>query len=180
MGAALTIANEREVAGERIGDITAEAGALQGVDVPPERAAWMIDEYPALAVAAAYAEGRTRMNGLAELRVKESDRLSAIAAGLAANGVSAREGTDWLEVEGRGPGGVPGGGTVITHMDHRIAMAFLVMGFASKAPIAIDDGSMITTSFPNFVELTCDLGGNLRWSGGRAGESGTPRMEDRT
>lgn len=161
MGARLGFANEREVAGERIGDITAETSALKGVDVPPERAAAMIDEYPALAVAAAFAEGRTRMNGLSELRVKESDRLSAIATGLAANGVSAREGTDWLEIEGRGPGGVPGGGSVVTHMDHRIAMAFLTMGFAAKAPVTLDDASMIATSFPNFAELIRGLGANI-------------------
>lgn len=169
MGALLTIANEREVAGERVGDITAETSALQGVDVPPERAASMIDEYPALAVAAAFAEGRTRMNGLAELRVKESDRLAAITAGLTANGVSAREGADWLEVEGRGPGGVPGGGTVATHMDHRIAMAFLVMGLAARARVAVDDASMIATSFPNFVTMMHSLGADIR-AANRPGE----------
>ncbi len=132
---------------------------MRGVDVPAARSASMIDEYPVLAVAAAFAQGRTRMNGLEELRVKESDRLSAIAAGLAANGVSAKEGPDWLEVEGGK--GVAGGGTVATHMDHRIAMAFLTMGLASKAPVTVDDGGMIATSFPTYVELMRGLGADI-------------------
>jgi 3-phosphoshikimate 1-carboxyvinyltransferase len=161
MGASIAIGNEREVGGERVGDITAEACALKGVDVPATRAASMIDEYPVLGVAAAFAEGRTRMNGLEELRLKESDRLAAIAAGLAANGIAAKESEAALEVEGRGPDGVPGGGTVLTHMDHRIAMAFLTLGLAAKAPVTVDDGSMIATSFPNYVELMRGLGADI-------------------
>ena len=159
MGANLSIANEREIGGETVGDITALSSVLTCVEVPPERAPSMIDEYPILAVASSFAQGRSRMNGLAELRVKESDRLSAIAAGLAANGIVARVGEDWLEVEGRGPDGVFGGGAVMTHMDHRIAMAFLVMGLAAKTPVVADDSSMISTSFPNFVDLINGLGG---------------------
>jgi 3-phosphoshikimate 1-carboxyvinyltransferase len=158
MGASLRIANEREVAGERVGDVEVAASVLRGVEVPASRAASMIDEYPVLGVAAAFAEGRTRMNGLEELRIKESDRLSAIAAGLAANGIAAREAEASLEVEGRGPGGVPGGGTVRTQMDHRIAMAFLTLGLAAKAPVTVDDGAMIATSFPNYVALMRSLG----------------------
>jgi 3-phosphoshikimate 1-carboxyvinyltransferase len=161
MGAALTITNEREVAGECVGDIHAEASALKGVDVPAARAASMIDEYPVLAVAAAFAQGRTRMNGLEELRVKESDRLAAITAGLAANGVSAREGEASLEVEGCDGDGVPGGGTVIIHLDHRIAMAFLTMGLAAKAPVTVDDSAMIATSFPNYVDLMRGIGADI-------------------
>jgi 3-phosphoshikimate 1-carboxyvinyltransferase len=162
MGADLRIHNEREVAGERVADIEARACGLTGVEVPPERAASMIDEYPVLAVAAANAEGTTRMSGLGELRVKESDRLAAIAAGLEACGVAATEGEDWLEVSGCGAESVPGGGTVATHMDHRIAMAFLVLGLAAKAPVRVDDGRMIATSFPGFADLMASLGGSLR------------------
>jgi 3-phosphoshikimate 1-carboxyvinyltransferase len=162
MGASIAISNEREVAGERVGDITAEAGVLRGIDVPAARAASMIDEYPVLAVAAAFAEGRTRMNGLEELRLKESDRLAALAAGLAVNGIAAKEGETTLEIEGSGPDGVPGGGTVLTHMDHRIAMAFLTLGLAAKVPVTVDGGAMIATSFPNFVELTTSLGADIR------------------
>ncbi len=126
---------------------------LRGIDVPPERAPTMIDEYPVLAVAAAFAEGRTTMRGLEELRVKESDRLAAVAAGLKANGVNVEELSDGMIVEGRGADGVNGGGDVLTHMDHRIAMSFLVMGLAARNRVRVDDGSMIATSFPNFQSL---------------------------
>ena len=118
----------------------------------------MIDEYPILAVAASFAEGTTRMEGLEELRVKESDRLAAVEAGLQANGVMTASGPDWLEVHG---GGAPGGGKVITHMDHRIAMSFLVMGLASRIFTSVDDASFITTSFPGFSELMNGLGARI-------------------
>jgi 3-phosphoshikimate 1-carboxyvinyltransferase len=121
----------------------------------------MIDEYPVLAVAAAFAEGTTRMRGLHELRVKESDRLAAVAAGLAANGVGYQIEGDDLLVHGNG-GTVPGGGTVATHLDHRIAMAFLVMGLATQDPVTVDDGAMIATSFPDFVPLMTRLGAAIR------------------
>jgi 3-phosphoshikimate 1-carboxyvinyltransferase len=161
MGAAIEILNGRDNGGEDIGDLRVRHSALKGVEVPPERAPSMIDEYPVLAVAAAFAEGRTIMRGLEELRVKESDRLAAVVAGLAVNGVRFVESPDGLIVEGAGPDGVVGGGTVATHMDHRIAMSFLVMGLAAKAPVTVDDGSMIATSFPNFQALMCGLGADI-------------------
>ena len=135
-----------------------KASQLKGVTVPADRAPSMIDEYPILAVAAAFANGTTRMEGLAELRVKESDRLAAVEAGLIANGITCHSGPDWLEVTG---GEVPGGGTVATHLDHRIAMAFLVMGLAAKSPVTVDDGRMIATSFPDFFDLMTGLGARL-------------------
>ena len=161
MGANIEIKNRRDNGGDAIGDLLVRHSVLKGVEVPAERAPSMIDEYPVLAVAASFAEGRTLMRGLEELRVKESDRLSAVAAGLAANGVRYAETADSLTVEGAGPGGVEGGGTVATHMDHRIAMSFLVMGLASRAPITVDDGSMIATSFPNFTTLMHALGADI-------------------
>jgi 3-phosphoshikimate 1-carboxyvinyltransferase len=158
MGAELTVANRRFEGGEPVGDLTARFGRLRAVDVPPGRAPSMIDEYPVLAVAAAAARGVTRMRGLAELRVKESDRLSATAALLAANGVRAGIEGDDLIVHGTG-GAIPGGGTVATHMDHRIAMAALVMGLAARAPVAVDDAAFIDTSFPGFAALMNGLAG---------------------
>jgi 3-phosphoshikimate 1-carboxyvinyltransferase len=158
MGADLVIVNVRESGGEKIGDIKVRASALKGVEVPPERVPDMIDEFPILAVAAAFADGNTIMRGLEELRVKESDRLAAIIAGLRANGVTVQELEDGMVVEGLGGDGVPGGGTVTTHMDHRIAMAFLVMGLAAKAPVTVDDTAMIATSFPEFENLMGGLG----------------------
>ena len=158
MGADISVSNERESGGERIGDLTARSSSLKAVDVPAERAPSMIDEYPILAIAAAFAEGRTTMRGLEELRVKESDRLAAIVAGLQANGVTVEETEDGMIVEGRGADGVVGGGTITTHMDHRIAMSFLVMGLAAREPVAVDDVSMIATSFPEFEELMRELG----------------------
>lgn len=155
MGADIEIQNARESGGEKIGDLLVKHSALTGVDVPPERAPAMIDEYPILAIAAAFAEGRTIMRGLEELRVKESDRLSAIVNGLRENGVRVTESEDGMVVEG---GDVPGGGRVITHMDHRIAMSFLVMGLASEKPVSVDDVSMIATSFPEFENLMRNLG----------------------
>jgi 3-phosphoshikimate 1-carboxyvinyltransferase len=152
MGARLTVENARIAGGEPVGDVTAEYGPLRAVEVPPGRAPAMIDEYPVLAVAAAAAEGETRMRGLAELRVKESDRLAATAALLAANGIAARIEGDDLLVQGTG-GGIPGGGLVATHMDHRLAMSALIMGLAARRPVAVDDAAFIETSFPGFAAL---------------------------
>ena len=147
MGADIDVLDRRVEGGEDVADLRVRASALKGVDVPASRAPSMIDEYPILAVAAAFAAGPTRMRGLHELRVKESDRLAAVAAGLAAAGVAhAIEGDD-LIVEGGSP---RGGGLVATHMDHRIAMSFLVMGLASREPMTVDDVGMIATSFPTF------------------------------
>ncbi len=162
MGASIAIENERISGGERIGDLVARSSQLRGVDVPPDRAPAMIDEYPILAVAAAFAEGRTVMRGLEELRVKESDRLAAIAAGLKANGLTTSETHDTLTVEGRGLDGVPGGARVATHLDHRIAMSFLVMGLAAKDAVTVDDTAMIATSFPEFEQLMRDLGADFQ------------------
>ncbi|HEV2653050.1 MAG TPA: 3-phosphoshikimate 1-carboxyvinyltransferase [Rhizomicrobium sp.] len=162
MGADIRIENGRDSGGERIGDLAVRASVLRGVDVPPERAPSMIDEYPILAVAASFAEGRTVMNGLEELRVKESDRLSAIAAGLKANGLAIAETHDTLTVEGRGADGVEGGARVATHLDHRIAMSFLTMGLAAKHPVSVDDTAMIATSFPEYEKLMRDLGADFQ------------------
>ncbi|HTO39945.1 MAG TPA: 3-phosphoshikimate 1-carboxyvinyltransferase, partial [Rhizomicrobium sp.] len=156
MGADITISNIRESGGEQIGDLVVRSSALKGVTVPAARAPSMIDEYPILAIAAAFAEGETTMNGLEELRVKESDRLSAIVAGLRANGVTVDERPDSMVVTGQGR--VKGGGFVATHLDHRIAMSFLVMGLASADPVTVDDVSVIATSFPEFESLMRDLG----------------------
>jgi 3-phosphoshikimate 1-carboxyvinyltransferase len=164
MGADIALENPREVAGEPVADLRARASALKGVEVPAERAPSMIDEYPILAMAAALAEGRTVMRGLAELRVKESDRLSAVARGLAACGVEVEEGEDHLVVEGR-PGGVMGGAEIAADLDHRIAMAFLVLGLAAKRPITIDDASPIATSFPAFESLMQGLGAQVEAAG---------------
>jgi len=158
MGARLAIENERIAGGERVGDIVAEHAELRGVEVPPGRAPSMIDEYPVLAVAAAAARGLTRMRGLAELRVKESDRLAATAALLAANGVRCEIAGDDLIVHGTG-GAIPGGGVVATQMDHRIAMSALVMGLAARAPVTVDDAAFIDTSFPGFAALMNRLAG---------------------
>ena len=162
MGADLVISNERTEGGESVGDITVTHGPLHGIDVPADRAPSMIDEYPVLAAAAAIARGRTRMLGLKELRVKESDRLAATAALLAINGVRVTIESDELHVEGGPlPGVVPGGGLVATNMDHRIAMTALVLGQAAEAPIQIDDGAFIETSFPGFATLMRGLGASM-------------------
>lgn len=160
MGAALRLENRREQAGELVADLTVESGSLRGIVVPPERAPSMIDEYPVLAVAAAFAEGRTELRGLGELRVKESDRLSATARGLAACGVEVEEGEDWLIVHGRS-GSPRGGARIEANLDHRIAMAFLVLGLGAEAPVEIDDASPIDTSFPGFAALLRGLGADL-------------------
>lgn len=159
MGADIEITNRRLSGGEEIGTIRARHSALKGVTVPPERAPSMIDEYPILAVAASFASGTTKMLGLEELRVKESDRLAAVARGLEVNGVACVEGPDWLEVSGATT--VRGGGLVQTHLDHRIAMSFLTLGYASENPVTVDDGAIIATSFPTYVPLMRDLGANL-------------------
>jgi 3-phosphoshikimate 1-carboxyvinyltransferase len=156
MGADLVFLNAREEAGEPVADIRARFSELRGVSVPASRAPSMIDEYPMLAVTAAFACGATRMDGLAELKVKESDRLAATAAGLAANGVKADADGDTLTVHGTGR--VRGGGLVATHLDHRMAMAFLVMGLASDEQVAVDDTGMIATSFPEFRPLMERMG----------------------
>jgi 3-phosphoshikimate 1-carboxyvinyltransferase len=163
MGADLTFENAREQGGEPVADIRVRYSALRGVSVPADRAPSMIDEYPVLAALAAYAEGETLMQGLAELRVKESDRLAATETALKACGVDATAGTDSLKVRGGSP--VRGGATVATHMDHRIAMAFLTLGLGAQEPIAVDDISMIETSFPEFVTLMTDLGARFQPGG---------------
>jgi 3-phosphoshikimate 1-carboxyvinyltransferase len=157
MGADIAYLNERVEGGEPVADLRVRASALRGADIPPERAPSMIDEYPVLAVAASFAKGRTIMRGLAELRVKESDRLAGTATGLAACGVKVSVGGDDLIVDGAGAPPA-GGATIQTRLDHRIAMAFAVMGLASKAPVKLDDARTIATSFPGFVPLMNRLG----------------------
>lgn len=150
MGADIAFENRREQNGEPVADIRARHSQLTGVSVPPERAPSMIDEYPVLSIVAACARGETMMAGLEELRVKESDRIATVEAGLAACGVDVKSGPDWLRV--RGDGAVRGGARIKTQHDHRIAMGFLVLGLASEEPVEIDDGAMIATSFPDFAE----------------------------
>jgi 3-phosphoshikimate 1-carboxyvinyltransferase len=156
MGADITIENRRSVGGEEVGDIRVRASRLKGVTVPAARSASMIDEYPVLAAAAAFAEGDTLMEGVGELRVKESDRIAMVAAGLAANGVACEEGPESLLV--RGGAREIGGGTIATHLDHRIAMSFLVLGLAAAKPVTVDDAGPIATSFPAFESLMTSLG----------------------
>jgi 3-phosphoshikimate 1-carboxyvinyltransferase len=159
MGASIERLETRQEGGEDVADLRVRASALRGIEVPAERAPSMIDEYPVLAVAAAFAEGTTVMRGLKELRVKESDRLLATADLLRANGVAVDVAGDDLIVHGKGR--AAGGGVVTTHMDHRIAMAAVVLGLASDRPVQIDDGTFIATSFPGFVELMRGLGADL-------------------
>ena len=161
MGADIAFLNPREEGGEPVADLRVRASALKGIEVPEERAASMIDEYPVLSVVAALAEGTTVMRGVKELRVKESDRIDAMARGLEACGVQVAEEEDVLVVHGLGPGGVPGGATVRSHLDHRIAMSFLVLGLASQRPVTVDDGSPIATSFPAFEGLMAGLGADI-------------------
>ena len=162
MGADLTYENEREEGGEPVADLRARYSPdMKGISVPPARAASMIDEYPVLSVVAAFAQGVTDMQGVKELRVKESDRIDAMATGLRAAGVSVDEGEDWWRVTGLGAGGVPGGALVESRLDHRIAMAFMVMGMATQQPMRVDDGSPITTSFPIFGPLMDRLGAKI-------------------
>lgn len=159
MGANIEALDKRDDGGEEVADLRIRASVLKGVEVPPERAPSMIDEYPVLAVAASFAEGATRMRGLKELRVKESDRLAATADMLRTNGVTVEIEGDDLIVYGKGR--PAGGGEVKTHMDHRIAMSALVMGLASENPVRIDDSAFIATSFPGFVELMRAIGADL-------------------
>lgn len=158
MGADIVFENARESSGEKVADIHVRSSKLKGVTVPAGRVPSMIDEFPILSVAASFAEGETIMTNLGELRVKESDRLAAIADGLKAAGVKIGMGPDSLRVQG---GAVKGGCTVATHMDHRIAMSFLIMGMASEQPVSVDSTDMIATSFPDFVPLMNGLGANI-------------------
>ena len=159
MGASIEVVDKRDGGGEEIGDLRVRTSTLKGIDVPAERAPSMIDEYPLLAVAASFAEGVTRMRGLQELRVKESDRLAATIDMLRANGVAAEIEGDDLIVQGKGR--PAGGAEVKTQMDHRIAMSALVMGLASENPVRVDDSAFIATSFPGFVELMRSIGADL-------------------
>jgi 3-phosphoshikimate 1-carboxyvinyltransferase len=160
MGAELSLLQERIEGGEPVADLRLRTSALRGVEVPAERAPRMIDEYPVLAVAAAFAKGRTVMHGLGELRVKESDRLSAIVQGLTACGVSVAVDGDTLAVDGLGAPPA-GAAEIAAKLDHRIAMAFLVLGLAARRPVRIDDGATIATSFPGFVEAMNGLGASI-------------------
>jgi 3-phosphoshikimate 1-carboxyvinyltransferase len=160
MGAEIEKLNSRLEGGEEVADLKVRSSRLKGVEVPASRAPSMIDEYPVLAVAAAFAEGRTLMRGLSELRVKESDRLAAVAAGLEACGVAYAIAGDDLCVTGAN-GAAKGGGTIETHLDHRIAMSFLTFGLASRQPVGIDDAGMIATSFPQFTQMLRGLGAKL-------------------
>ncbi|MBK1670849.1 3-phosphoshikimate 1-carboxyvinyltransferase [Rhodovibrio sodomensis] len=162
MGAALSVRNERTEAGEPVADLIARAGPLQAVEVPASRAPSMIDEYPILCVAAALAEGRSVMHGIAELRVKESDRLDAMARGLEACGVRIEEGEDWLAVHGTGGRRPAGGASLDARLDHRIAMSFLILGLVSEAGVSVDDVRPIDTSFPGFDALMTGLGALLK------------------
>ena len=162
MGADLVYENEREEGGEPVADLRARFSPdLKGIEVPPERAASMIDEYPVLSVVASYATGQTVMRGVKELRVKESDRIDAMATGLRANGIEVEDGPDWWIVTGKGHGNVPGGATCASHLDHRIAMSFLILGMAAQNPVHVDDGGPIATSFPIFEPLMRDLGADV-------------------
>jgi len=161
MGAEIETTNVRQSGGEKVGDLVVRSSPLAGVEVPPSRAPAMIDEYPILAVVAAFAEGRTVMRGLSELRVKESDRLAGIVRGLKAIGADVEELADGLIVDGRGIDGVRGGARVSTHMDHRLAMAFLIAGLATREPVSVDDSTMVRTSFPKFRPLMRSLGAEM-------------------
>ena len=163
MGADLEITGVRQEGGEPVGEVTARHCVLRGVDVPPERSPSMVDEYPILAVAAAFAEGRTVMRGIGELRVKESDRIALMAAGLEACGVVVEEEPEGMIVAGAGQANHPvrGGAWIETHGDHRVAMSHLVMGLAAQAQITVDEPEMIATSFPGFVEIMQGLGADL-------------------
>ena len=162
MGADLVFENERLEGGEPVADLRAKFSPnMKGIEVPPDRAASMIDEYPILSVVASFAEGDTIMRGVKELRVKESDRIDAMAKGLRTNGMDIDEGEDWWIIHGKGMGNVPGGGLAETFLDHRIAMSFLILGMGSEKPVHIDDGGPIVTSFPNFEPLMTALGAKL-------------------
>jgi 3-phosphoshikimate 1-carboxyvinyltransferase len=159
MGGDITIENRHAIGGEEVGDIHVRASRLKGIAVPAARAPSMIDEYPVLAVAAAFAEGDTLMQGIGEMRVKESDRVATVLAGLKANGIAAEDTPETLTVHGGAK--VEGGGTVATHLDHRIAMSFLVLGLASEKPVTVDDARPIATSYPEFRNLMTGLGASF-------------------
>ncbi|WP_151718555.1 3-phosphoshikimate 1-carboxyvinyltransferase [Gemmobacter serpentinus] len=162
MGAEIEFQNPREEGGEPVANLRVRfSDRMQGIEVPPERAPSMIDEYPILSVVASFAHGKTVMRGVKELRVKESDRIDAMARGLEACGIRVEEDEDTLIVHGMGPGGMPGGATAATHLDHRIAMSFLVAGMAAQKPVSVDDASPILTSFPIFEGLMQRLGATL-------------------
>ncbi|WP_330629260.1 3-phosphoshikimate 1-carboxyvinyltransferase (plasmid) [Thioclava litoralis] len=161
MGGDIEFLNEREEGGEPVADLRVRHSALHGIEVPEDRAASMIDEYPVLSVVAAFATGKTVMKGVHELRVKESDRIDAMARGLEANGITIEEDEDTLIVHGMGQDGVPGGGVAATHLDHRIAMSFMILGLAAQKPVSVDDGSPIATSFPIFEPLLNGLGAKI-------------------
>ncbi|MCO6383499.1 3-phosphoshikimate 1-carboxyvinyltransferase [Oceanicola sp. 502str15] len=166
MGADLTYENEREEGGEPVADLRAKFSPdMKGIEVPAERAASMIDEYPVLSVVASFAQGVTRCPGVKELRVKESDRIDAMAVGLRACGVEIDEGEDWFAVKGLGPEGVKGGATAEARLDHRIAMSFLICGMAAQEPVGVDDAGPIATSFPIFMDLMGGLGAKLEKAG---------------
>lgn len=160
MGADIAFENRREEGGEPVADLRVKASSLTGIEVPPSRAPSMIDEYPILSVVASFARGKTVMRGIAELRVKECDRIDAMARGLEAMGVTIEEGPDFLIVHGQ-DGEVAGGGTAKTFLDHRIAMSFLCMGLATQKPVSVDDGGAIVTSFPIFGDLMGALGAQI-------------------
>lgn len=162
MGADIAFLNERAEGDEPIADVVARTSSLKGIDVPSERSMSMIDEYPILGIAAAFAQGDTTMTGVEELRVKESDRLSAMANGLKGCGIEAEEGPDWLRIAGQA--GKPAGSrnsVIESHLDHRIAMSFAVLGLNSEAPVTVNDADMINTSFPGFHALMSGLGANI-------------------
>ena len=161
MGADIVFESPREEGGEPVADLRVKFSSLNGIEVPPERAPSMIDEYPILSVVACFATGTTVMRGVKELRVKESDRIDAMARGLEACGIRIEEDEDSLTVHGMGPGGAPGGGTANSRLDHRIAMSFLILGMAARNAVSVDDASPITTSFPGFVPLMRGLGATI-------------------
>jgi 3-phosphoshikimate 1-carboxyvinyltransferase len=163
MGADLSVTNVRDEGGETVADVTARHSELEGVEVPPERAPSMIDEYPILGVAAAFARGKTVMRGIGEMRVKESDRIALMAAGLSACGIGVEEEAETLTVVGAKQGNhlVAGGAGVTTHGDHRIAMSHLILGLAAEGPVSVDEPGMIATSFPGFVSLMRGLGADI-------------------
>ncbi len=161
MGADITFENPRTEGGEPVADLRVRYAETKGIEVPPERAASMIDEYPVLSVVAALSTGKTVMRGVKELRVKECDRIDAMARGLRACGVTVEEDEDTMIVHGMGPGGVPGGATCESFLDHRIAMSFMVLGMAAQKPVSVDDGAPIATSFPVFEDLMQTLGAQI-------------------
>lgn len=158
MGGDISVVQQRLVGGEPVADLVVRHSVLTGIDVPPDVAPSMIDEFPVLFIAAAFAQGRTVMRGLDELRVKESDRIAVMARGLAACGVPVEELPDGLIVSGTGGDGVPGGATIAAELDHRIAMSFAILGLNTRAPVIIDDAKPIATSFPGFVAMMQALG----------------------